>query len=143
LHANIKKKTMNFLKLIARSLTLYALCSVAAQGQSTSSPRAAADRPAPVSSTLVGQALTAAEVAKVKSVLAPYKPASLTTEDAKMIKRTLRDAGFPKSRELDAALVSSGFSPEKLDQLDPPPPRPAGESARPARDSTSAPQAKK
>lgn len=115
---------MNFLKLIALSVMFYALCSVAVQGQSASSSRAAADRPAPPSAS-AGQALTAAELAKVKSVLAPYKPANLTTEDAKLIKRTLRDAGLRKSRELDAAIVSLGFSPEKLDQLDPPPPPPA------------------
>lgn len=119
---------MNFLKLFALSLTIYALCSVAAQGQSASSPHAASDKPTAVPAP-VGQTLTAAEMAKVKSVLAPYKPASLTTADAKLIKRTLRDAGLPKSRELDAAMVSLGFSPEKLDQLDPPPPRPASESA--------------
>ncbi len=119
---------VNFLKLIALSLTLYALCSVAAQGQSISSPRSASDKPTAVPAP-VGQTLTAAEVAKVKSVLAPYKPAILTTEDAKLIKRTLRDAGLPKSRKLDAAMVSLGFNPEKLDQLDPPPPRPTSESA--------------
>ena len=75
--------------------------------------------------------LTAAELAKVKTVLAPYKPASLSVEDAKTIKRSLRNAGLRRSRELDAALVAAGFSPEKLDLLDPPPPRPAGEGAAP------------
>jgi hypothetical protein len=133
---------MNFLKLSAISLALCILASVAVHGQTASSPRVANDKPAAAPAP-AAQAFTAAELAKVKSVLAPYKPASLSTEDAKLIKRTLRDAGLPKSRELDAALVSLGFSPEKLDQLDPPPPRPAGEGARSARDSASAPQAKK
>ena len=75
------------------------------------------------------QPLSATELAKVKTVLAPYKPASLSIEDAKTIKRSLRDAGLRRSRELDAALASAGFSPERLDALDPPPPRPAGDSA--------------
>jgi hypothetical protein len=121
---------MNFLKLSAIALALCILASVAVHGQSVSSPRAVIDKPtaAPVPAA---QALTAAELAKVKAILTPYKPASLTTEDAKTIKRTLRDVGLRKSRELDAALVASGFSPEKLDLLNPPPPRPAGEGAPP------------
>ena len=36
-----------------------------------------------------------------------------------------------RSRALDAALLAAGFSPEKMDTLDPPPPRPPGESAPP------------
>ena len=77
------------------------------------------------------QALGAADMAKIKTILAPYKPAGLTADDARTIKRTLRDAGFRRSRELDAALVAAGFSPEKMDVLDPPPPppRPPGEGA--------------
>jgi hypothetical protein len=138
----LERLAMNFFKLSALALALCVLASVAAHGQSASSQRAANDKPTTAAAP-AGPVLTAVELNKVKSVLAPYKPASLTAEDAKTIKRTLRDAGFPKSWELDAALVSSGFSPEKLDQLYPPPPRPAGESARAARDSTSAPQAKK
>ena len=124
---------MNFFKLHAGFLALGILASALVHAQNAPAPRAANDKPA---GPPVGQALTAAELAKVKAVLAPYKPASLTVEDAKLIKRTLRDAGLRKSRELDSALVSFGFSPEKLDQLDPPPPRPAGEGA-------TAPQAKK
>ena len=77
------------------------------------------------------QPLSATELAKVKTVLAPYKPASLSIEDAKTIKRSLRDAGLRRSRELDAALASAGFSPERLDALDPPPPRPAGDGPAP------------
>jgi hypothetical protein len=124
----LERLTMNFLKLSAISLALCVLASVAVHGQSASSPRVANDKP---TAAPTAQALTAAELAKVKAVLTPYKPASLTAEDAKTIKRTLRDAGLRKSRELDAALLASGFSPEKLDQLDPPPPRPAGEGVPP------------
>lgn len=77
------------------------------------------------------QALTAAELAKVKAVLAPYKPAQLSAEEAKIIKRTLRDAGLRRTRELDAALSAAGFSPQKMDALDPPPPRPAADGPAP------------
>jgi hypothetical protein len=126
----LERLTMNFLKLCVISLALCVLASVAVHGQGTSSPRVANDKPTAAPAP-TAQALTVAELAKVKAVLAPYKPASLTTEDAKIIKRTLRDVGLRKSRELEAALVASGFSPEKLDLLDPPPPRPAGEGAPP------------
>ena len=77
------------------------------------------------------QALSAADLSKIKTILAPFKPAGLSANDAKAIKRTLRDAGFRRSRELDAALSAAGFSAEKMDLLDPPPPRPPGEGAPP------------
>jgi hypothetical protein len=124
---------MNLFKLPAILIALGVLASGAVHGQSALSPRATASSATagkPVGGP-PGRALTDAELAKVKSVLAPYKAASLTTEDAKTIKRTLRDVGLRKSRELDAALMASGFSPEKLDLLDPPPPRVAGESMPP------------
>ncbi len=82
-------------------------------------------RPASASAAPPAQTLTAAELAKVKAVLAPYKSASLSADDAKLIKRTLRDAGMRRSPALDAAITAAGFSPARLDQLDPPPPRPA------------------
>ena len=68
---------------------------------------------------------TMAELAEVKAVLAPYKSATLTADEAKLIKRTLRDAGLRRSPALDAALTAAGFNHAKLDQLDPPPPPPA------------------
>jgi hypothetical protein len=70
------------------------------------------------------EALTAAQLAKIKSVLASYKAASLTADDAKLIKRTLRDAGIRRSRALGDALLAAGFDPRRLDELDPPPARP-------------------
>ena len=107
--------------------------SGAAQSQSGPLVGPAGDRPSigKPGGTPAAQPLTATELAKIKTVLAPYKPASLSIEDAKTIKRSLRDAGLRRSRELDAALASAGFSPEKLDALDPPPPRPAGEGMAP------------
>jgi hypothetical protein len=85
------------------------------------------------------QALTAAEQAKV--VLAPYKPASLSADDAKALKRALREAGLRRSRELDAALRAAGFSPEKLDVLDPPPLRPVADGPAGPAPSQAAPKA--
>jgi hypothetical protein len=70
------------------------------------------------------EALTTAQLAKIKSVLAPYRAASLTADDAKLIKRTLRDAGIRRSRALGDALLAAGFDPRRLDELDPPPARP-------------------
>ena len=99
-----------------------------ALSQTVPAPQSAASRAAGLP---VPQALTAAELAKIKTVLAPYQPAALSANDARTIKRSLRDAGFRRSRELDAALVSAGFSPEKMDALDPPPPRAPGAVSAP------------
>ncbi len=120
-------------KLSAVLLVLGVLSVGTAQAQTAAPPSAAASKPAggQPPSPLAGQKLTDAQLAKMKAVLAPYKSSSLTAEDAKTIKRTLRDAGMGKSRELDVALNAAGFSPEKLDLLDPPPPRPPGEGTLP------------
>lgn len=124
---------MKFLKSKTVLVTVCMVACNAAYSQSTASSATAAGKPTgkPPEAAPAAQALTAAELAKVKTILAPYTAAKLTADDAKIIKRTLRDAGMPKSRQLDAALVSLGFSPEKLDALDPPPPRPQGEGAPP------------
>ena len=75
--------------------------------------------------------LTAAQLAKVKSVLAAYKPAALTADDAKAIKRTFRDAGIRHTPALDKAITDAGFSPARLEALDPRPPRPPGDGPAP------------
>ena len=64
------------------------------------------------------------QVAKVKSVLSAYKAASLTADDAKAIKRALRDAGMRHSPALDQAITAAGFSPARLEALDPRPAQP-------------------
>jgi hypothetical protein len=104
----------------------------AAQGQSAPPP------PKPAADGRAGQAhevLSAAQQAKVKDVLAPYKANSLSVDDAKAIKRALRDAGMRRSPALDDALRSAGFNADKLDALDPPPSRPPreGDELRPAK----------
>ena len=76
--------------------------------------------------------LTAAQLAKVKSVLAAYKPAALTADDAKAIKRAFRDAGIRHTPALDKAITDAGFSPARLEVLDPRPPRPPGDGPAPA-----------
>lgn len=68
--------------------------------------------------------LTAEQQARVKTVLAPYKPANLTADDAKAIKRAFRDAGLQRSVVLDKAITAAGFSPERLEALDPRPAQP-------------------
>lgn len=93
------------------------LCAATAHSQTAMPPPA---------HTAPGTALTAEQLATVKRVLAKYRPASLTTEDAKILKRSLRDAGVPRSHALDMAMRDAGFSVERLDVLDPPPPPAAG-----------------
>lgn len=112
------------------STALWALSSVISnvllgQAHAQTTPPVPPARPASASAAAPAQKLTAAELAKVKSVLAPYKSAILTADDAKLIKRTLRDAGMRRSAALDAAITAAGFSPARLDELDPQPPRPA------------------
>ena len=117
------------------STALWVLSSVisnALLSQAQATPLAQPPSSASASAVAPAQGPTAAELAKVKAVLAPYKSASLTADDAKLIKRTLRDAGMRRSAALDAAITAAGFSPARLDELDPPPPRPApGQAALP------------
>ena len=118
-------------KLLLLTLAASALTTTAAYSQSPPPARPASAAGLTPGAAPGASALTAAELATVKSTLAPYKPDTLTADNAKLIKRTLRDAGLRRSPALDAALSSAGFSPAKLDQLDPPPTRPADGSAPP------------
>ncbi len=70
------------------------------------------------------QTLTPEQLAQVKSVLARYKAATLTADDAKAIKRALRDAGLRRGPGVGAAIKANGFDPDRLEQLDPRPPGP-------------------
>lgn len=121
---------MMIFKRAAQLLAVVMLAATTAHSQTPPPPPRPASS-ATVNSGTPAQSLNAAQLAIVKTTLAPYKPASLTADDAKLIKRSLRDAGLPRSPALDAALNAAGFSPAKLDQLDPPPP-PPGQPARPA-----------
>jgi hypothetical protein len=93
-------------------------------------------RPAPDAHDANPQPLTPEQLAKVKSVLARYKAATLTADDAKAIQRALRDAGLRRGPSLGAALKANGFDPDRLEQLDPRPngpPAPRGDGPPPAR----------
>jgi hypothetical protein len=121
---------MNIGKLQFAALAIGFLTATQGLAQPSARPAAAgASQVAP--SMPPAQTLTAEQLAKVKSVLAAYKPATVTTDDAKVIKRTLRDAGMRPGPAMDKALSDQGFSAAKLDVLAPPPPRPAGESPPP------------
>jgi hypothetical protein len=109
--------------LLALILSALTSVGIGAQGKEPAPPRPAGEqgpdgqRSAP---------LTAEQVAKVKAVLAAYKPATLKADDAKAIKRALRDAGLRHNAALDKAITDAGFSPQKLEELDPRPARPPG-----------------
>jgi hypothetical protein len=123
---------MNALKALRALLIWGFVVAVTAQAQ-TAGPAAASGDGARARAQ-GAEALSPAQVAKVKAVLAPYKPGSLTVDDAKAIKRALRDAGMRPSPALDQALRAEGFSAERLDQLDPRPPGPPGGGERPRTD---------
>lgn len=69
-------------------------------------------------------ALTAEQLARVKSLLARYKAASLTVDDAKAIKRAFRDAEIRPGPALEKAMKDAGFSAQRLEALDPRPSHP-------------------
>jgi hypothetical protein len=119
---------MNFLPILATALLSGAMTMATAQTATQPGPSRSADgRPQDNPNASV----SAEQLAKVKSVLAAYKPASLSVDDAKAIKRALRDAGMRRSPALDAAITAAGFSPERLETLDPAPARPPGEGEGP------------
>jgi hypothetical protein len=117
-------------KLCLALLGISFFAALPVSGQTGPRPAASAPSNAPPGPP-PSQTLTAEQLSKVKNVLAAYKPATLTTDDAKMIKRTLRDAGMRPGPALDKALADAGFSAERMDVLAPPPPRPAGEGNAP------------
>lgn len=67
------------------------------------------------------QILTDEQKTAVKNLLSKYVPASLSAEDAKAIHRSLREIGIRGGRAVNDILISTGFDPEVLKTLDPPP----------------------
>jgi hypothetical protein len=126
----VRKTTVIIQKLCIALLGMSFFAALPVSGQPGPRPAASAASNAPPGPP-PAQTLTTEQLAKVKSVLAAYKPATLTTDDAKMIKRTLRDAGMRPGPAMNKALADAGFSAERLDVLAPPPPRPAGEGNTP------------
>ncbi len=66
------------------------------------------------------QTLSSQQQAQVKNILSNYDAAFLTAADAQAIHTAFRDAGLRGGPELNSAVQSAGFNPEKLRQLDPP-----------------------
>ena len=114
---------MNLCRRPRALLMAGALAAVAATAQTATPPS-----PGPTAETQSENSglteLTAGQLAKIKTVLAAYKPATLTADDAKAIKRSVRDAGMRRSLALDKAITQAGFSPERLEVLDPRPAQP-------------------
>jgi Spy/CpxP family protein refolding chaperone len=67
------------------------------------------------------QAVSAEKQAEMKKILSNYDPAALTAADAKAIHRALHAAGVHGGPAENELLKSSGFDPETLRKLDPPP----------------------
>ena len=111
-------------------MALAGLLASAAQAQDGKPPPAASapgaeGPPRPPGGRQPGpQKLSAEQAAQVKAILAKYKPASLTVDEAKAIKRAFRDAGIRPGPGLAEGLKANGYSVERLEQLDPRPPGP-------------------
>jgi hypothetical protein len=129
---NTKKTDMSpyfsFYKLLAASLVAVSFIATA-MAQTSSASSSDTTSPPPLDGK-TEQTLSAGQLAKVKTVLAPYKATSLTPADAKLIKRTLRDAGISPSRALGDAMIATGFDLRRLDELDPPPVRASSRNAK-------------
>lgn len=133
----------SFCKIMAASVLALAMSAIASAQAPSAKPASGDTKPFIAQDgkppDRPEEVLTDAQRAKIKSVLAPYKAASLTADDAKLIKRTLREAGIRRSRALGDALLAAGFDPRRLDELDPPPARPprdGNNSGTPAKPST-------
>ncbi len=116
-----------------RIVVIFILCiSIiqAAQSQNTQPAKPGANMPP----AQTQGALTPAQLAKMKEILSAYKPNSLSVDDAKAIKRNLREAGIQPGSARGDALRAAGFDPKKLEALDP---RPAG--AAPGGERTNSP----
>lgn len=70
------------------------------------------------------QPLTAEQKAQVKEILSKYNASSLTAKDAKAINDAFRSAGLRNGPALQDAIRDSGFAPERMGELDPPPDQP-------------------
>ena len=81
-------------------------------------------RPSDPSQREMSNTLTDVQKAQVKSILSKYDASSLTAADAKAIFEAFRKAGLRGGSGLMEAIRVSGFDPEKLRALAPPPERP-------------------
>lgn len=67
------------------------------------------------------ETLTDAQKAKLKSILSNYDSQSLTAKDAKAIHEAFREAGLRAGPAMADAIRETGFNPDKLRELAPPP----------------------
>lgn len=79
------------------------------------------------------ETLTDLQKAQAKAILLKYDAATLTAEQAKAIHEAFRQAGLRGGPALNDAVRTSGFDPDKLRDLAPPPDRGIGGNDRPAR----------
>jgi len=109
-------------KLISFTIVwlILAAFSVSAQNTGSSLPRDG-EQPHEI------KYLTAEQKTQVKNILSKYDSSSLTADDAKAIHKALRGIGIRGGPEEDKLLISSGFDPEIIKKLDPPPNRPNDE----------------
>ena len=67
--------------------------------------------------------LTDAQKSALKSILSKYNTSTVTAVDAKAIHKAFSAAGIRGGACLNEAVMSAGFDPDKLRDLDPPPDR--------------------
>jgi hypothetical protein len=65
--------------------------------------------------------LSAVQIAQIKTILSGYNPSALTADQAREIHEKFRAAGIHPGPESKDAIIASGFDPEKLRTLAPPP----------------------
>ncbi len=73
------------------------------------------------------QTITEEQKAGAAEIVSKYDASALSAEDAKAIHKALRDIGVQGGPVEDELLISVGFDPEMLKQMDPPPDRPGAE----------------
>jgi len=65
------------------------------------------------------QSLGAEQLTKLRTILAPYRAAALTPDDARAIQRALGQAGMRRGPALERALADAGFTAKRLEALAP------------------------
>jgi len=75
--------------------------------------------------------LTDTQKAQVKTILAKYTASTLTSNQAKAIHESFRQAGLRCGPAMNDTLKECGFDPEQLRELAPPPDRSQQHDARP------------
>gem|GEM_PF-1292690 len=116
---NMRKKYLA--AVMAVSMSILFSGAVPAQGGDDKSgyPRMSDARERPSDAV----SLTDAQKSALKSILSKYITSTLTAVDAKAIHKAFSAAGIRGGAGLNEAVISAGFDPDKLRDLDPPPDR--------------------